>query len=135
MFKAQTWVWRMRNVQLPALALHRQYLALRVSSIWVPLQMNIADREQEVMSAAGLATIGGSGTVGHGVMERVLRIIPGMLYIRPTVHFIYSPAGPEQAHLSREQAQMSLWRLKPAMPLRMAASYGVHDVHLASCVG
>lgn len=40
-------------------------------------QMSVADREQEVMSAAGLASIGGSGTVGHGVMERVLRIAPG----------------------------------------------------------
>ena len=29
------------------------------------------------MSAAGLISIGGSGVVGHGVMERVLRIVPG----------------------------------------------------------
>ena len=46
----------------------------------VPAQMSVADREQEVMSTAGLASIGGSGTVGHGVMERVLRIAPGAQY-------------------------------------------------------
>ena len=45
-------------------------------------QMSVADREQEVMSAAGLASIGGSGTVGHGVMERVLRIAPGACNVR-----------------------------------------------------
>ncbi len=41
------------------------------------MQMSVADRGQEVMSAAGLRAIGGTGTVGHGVMERVLRIVPG----------------------------------------------------------
>lgn len=41
------------------------------------VQMSVADREQEIMNAAGLSIIGGSGTVGHGVMERVLRIVPG----------------------------------------------------------
>lgn len=34
------------------------------------------------MSAAGLISIGGSGAVGHGVMERALRIVPGAKYHR-----------------------------------------------------
>ena len=52
-------------------------------SVWhvVPIlacmQMTVADREQEIMSAAGLNTVGGTGTVGHGAMERALRIVPG----------------------------------------------------------
>ena len=41
------------------------------------VQMSVADREQEIMSAAGLSTVGGTGTVGHGAMERALRIVPG----------------------------------------------------------
>ena len=41
------------------------------------MQMSVADREQEIMSAAGLSTVGGTGTVGHGAMERALRIVPG----------------------------------------------------------
>lgn len=29
------------------------------------------------MSAAGLQTIGGTGSIGLGTMERVLRVVPG----------------------------------------------------------
>lgn len=51
------------------------------SKIWrescACMQMSVADREQEIMSAAGLSTVGGTGTVGHGAMERALRIVPG----------------------------------------------------------
>ena len=46
--------------------------------------MSMVDREQETMSAAGLSTIGGTGTVGHGVMERVLRVVPGGQAPRPS---------------------------------------------------
>jgi hypothetical protein len=42
---------------------------------WV--QINVADREQEIMGAAGLQSIGGSGGVGRGTLARVLRIVPG----------------------------------------------------------
>lgn len=51
----------------------------------------LADKEQETMSAAGLTSIGGSGTVGHGVMERVLRIVPGAR--QPSLHLLLLPSG------------------------------------------
>ena len=40
-------------------------------------QVIISDREQEVMGAAGLLTIGGNGGVGRGTLERTLRVTPG----------------------------------------------------------
>ncbi|KAK9908805.1 hypothetical protein WJX75_003140 [Coccomyxa subellipsoidea] len=40
------------------------------------LQIAISDREQEIMGAAGLLTIGGSAGVGRGTLERVLRVLP-----------------------------------------------------------
>ena len=41
------------------------------------LQIAMSDREQEIMGAAGLLTIGGSAGVGRGTLERVLRVLPG----------------------------------------------------------
>lgn len=52
------------------------------------MQMSVVDREQEVMSAAGLSAIGGTGTVGHGATERALRIVPGQHAPAPS----YGPA-------------------------------------------
>lgn len=41
------------------------------------LQIAISDREQEIMGAAGLLTIGGGAGVGRGTLEQVLRVLPG----------------------------------------------------------
>ena len=38
--------------------------------------LQIVDREQELMSTAGLQTIGGGGGLGRGGLDRELRIVP-----------------------------------------------------------
>ena len=38
--------------------------------------MQIADREQELMSTAGLQSLGGGAGLGRGGLDRELRIVP-----------------------------------------------------------
>ena len=40
------------------------------------MALQIVDREQELMSTAGLQTIGGGGGLGRGGLDRELRIVP-----------------------------------------------------------
>ena len=44
--------------------------------VTVALILQIVDREQELMSTAGLQTIGGGGGLGRGGLDRQLRIVP-----------------------------------------------------------
>ncbi len=44
----------------------------------VSLMVQIVDREQELMSTAGLQSLGGGAGLGRGGLDRELRIVPSM---------------------------------------------------------
>ncbi len=44
-------------------------------SVWA-LLVQIVDREQELMSTAGLQSLGGGAGLGRGGLDRELRIVP-----------------------------------------------------------
>lgn len=72
-------------------------MPLRAASLGLMLQ--IVDREQELMSMAGLQSLGGSAGLGRGGLDRELRIVPSKLafpegcHKRHASHALLSTSG------------------------------------------
>ncbi len=70
------------------------------------LVVQIVDREQELMSTAGLQSLGGGAGLGRGGLDRELRIVPS----KPGIHVLRYAA-----HLTRHLLAASVLCMQLAM--------------------